>query len=102
MNGKVDLSQSHGAAPGSPPELNHGFHAAAPALLPPREPTFRQMAFLLCPRTEAFFGGAAGPGKTEAPLMGAVQLVEHPNVPTTALPAAWPHLHFSSISPTPS
>jgi hypothetical protein len=45
-----------------------------------------QTAFLLCPRPEVFFGGAAGPGKTEALLMGAVQLVEHPNY--HALPAA--------------
>src|ERR1700730_17264461 len=44
----------------------------------PHLPTPKQLAFLLCPRTEAFFGGAAGPGKTEALLMGALQLVERP------------------------
>jgi len=56
--------------------------AGALLTLPPRQyclhlPTAKEMAFLLCPRTEAFFGGAAGPGKTDALLMGALQLVEH-------------------------
>src|SRR5258708_6255858 len=51
--------------------------------LPPKRyclhvPTPKQLAFLLCPRSEAFFGGAAGPGKTEALLVGALQLVERP------------------------
>src|ERR1700737_5021673 len=50
--------------------------------LPPKRyclhvPTPKQFAFLLCPRREAFFGGAAGPGKTEALLMAALQPVEH-------------------------
>src|SRR3984893_16043230 len=49
-----------------------------PRLYCPHVPTPKQLAFLLCPRTEAFFGGAAGPGKTEALLMGALQLVERP------------------------
>src|SRR5579864_6985471 len=78
MNGKVDLSQLHDRAPAAPPELAMGF-TLPPRRYCPHKPTFRQMAFLLCPRPEAFFGGAAGPGKTEALLMGAVQLVEHPN-----------------------
>jgi|SRR6516165_6792279 hypothetical protein len=52
-------------------------------ILPPKRycphvPTPKQLAFLLCPRCEAFFGGAAGPGKTEGLLMGALQLVEYP------------------------
>src|ERR1700722_8870220 len=52
--------------------------------LPPRNycphvPTAKQLAFLVCPRVEAFFGGAAGPGKTEGLLMGALQLVDLPN-----------------------
>ncbi len=34
---------------------------------------------MLCPRPEVFFGGAAGPGKTEGLLMGALQLVEQPH-----------------------
>ena len=44
----------------------------------PHLPTPKQLAFLLCPRPEVLFGGAAGPGKTEALLMGALQLVEYP------------------------
>ena len=78
MNGKVDLSQSRDPAPGSPPELAMGF-TLPPRRYCPHKPTPMQTAFLLCPRPEVFFGGAAGPGKTEALLMGAVQLVEHPN-----------------------
>jgi predicted phage terminase large subunit-like protein len=57
--------------------------ADTPLTLPPRQycphvPTAKQLAFLLCPRREAFFGGAAGPGKTEGQLMAALQLVEYP------------------------
>jgi hypothetical protein len=33
---------------------------------------------MLCPRLEAFFGGAAGPGKTEALWMSALQYVDQP------------------------
>jgi hypothetical protein len=56
----------------------------APLTLPPRKycpnvPTTKQLAFLLCPRLECFFGGAAGPGKTEALLMSALQYVDHPH-----------------------
>ena len=56
----------------------------APLTLPPRKycpniPTTKQLAFLLCPRLEFFFGGAAGPGKTEALLMSALQYVDHPH-----------------------
>ena len=52
--------------------------------LPPRRfcehvPTPKQFALLACPRTEVFFGGAAGGGKTDALLMGALQFVEWPN-----------------------
>jgi hypothetical protein len=52
--------------------------------LPPRKyclhtPTAKQFAFMLCPRLEAFFGGAAGPGKTEALWMSALQFVGHPD-----------------------
>ena len=51
--------------------------------LPPRKfcqnlPTAKQLAFLCCPRLEAFFGGAAGPGKTEGLLMSALQYVDQP------------------------
>jgi predicted phage terminase large subunit-like protein len=55
----------------------------APLTLPPRKycpnvPTPKQLAFMLCPRLEAFFGGAAGPGKTEALWMSALQYVNQP------------------------
>src|SRR6266446_8662009 len=51
--------------------------------LPPRKycpnlPTAKQLAFLCCPRLEAFFGGAAGPGKTEGLLMSALHYVDQP------------------------
>jgi predicted phage terminase large subunit-like protein len=78
MSRKSDRDQSRGVnrSAASPAE------AGRPLALPPRRycphlPTTKQLAFLLCPRTEAFFGGAAGPGKTDALLMGALQLVEH-------------------------
>lgn len=38
----------------------------------------KQAAFLLLDCLEAFFGGAAGPGKSEALLMGALQYVDIP------------------------
>jgi predicted phage terminase large subunit-like protein len=57
---------------------------AVPLTFPPRQycphlPTYKQTAFLFCPRQEVFFGGAAGPGKTDALLMAALQLVGHPH-----------------------
>jgi hypothetical protein len=39
----------------------------------PHEPTPKQLEFLLTPHTEALFGGAAGGGKSDALLMGALQ-----------------------------
>lgn len=42
------------------------------------KPTPRQAAFLMLPHYEAFFGGAAGGGKSIALLMAALQFVEHP------------------------
>jgi len=56
----------------------------APLTLPPRKycpniPTPKQMALMLCPRLEVFFGGAAGPGKTEGLLMAALQYVDQPH-----------------------
>lgn len=64
------------------------FRAAAPklrSLLRPRltdfvphEPTARQAAFLLLNHEEAMFGGAAGGGKSDALLMGALQYADVP------------------------
>src|SRR5262245_664861 len=42
----------------------------------PQKPTTKQAAFLLDLRPEAFFGGAAGPGKSSALLMAALQFVD--------------------------
>lgn len=43
----------------------------------PWKPSPHQAAFLLVPHREAFYGGAAGGGKSIALLMGALQYVEH-------------------------
>lgn len=45
----------------------------------PHKPWPKQLAFLLLPHLEAFYGGAAGPGKSDALLMGGLQYAEHPN-----------------------
>lgn len=43
-----------------------------------KKPTPKQVAFLSLPHLEAFFGGAAGGGKSEALLFAALQYVEEP------------------------
>lgn len=45
----------------------------------PLKPTSKQLAFLLLPCLEALFGGAGGPGKSAALLMGALQYVNSPS-----------------------
>jgi predicted phage terminase large subunit-like protein len=45
----------------------------------PHSPTERQAAFLCLAVKEAFYGGAAGGGKSDALLMGALQYVDHPD-----------------------
>jgi predicted phage terminase large subunit-like protein len=53
-----------------------------PRLLPqyiPHKPTPKQAAFLLLPNEEAFYGGAAGGGKSDAMLMAALQYVDQPD-----------------------
>lgn len=45
----------------------------------PHTPTAKQAAFLLLDCREAFFGGAAGGGKSDALLMAALQYVDIPN-----------------------
>ena len=44
----------------------------------PHEPTHKQLAFLLINTLEAFYGGAAGGGKSDALLMAALQYVHVP------------------------
>ena len=44
----------------------------------PHTPTPKQRAFLWLPHKEAFYGGAAGGGKSDALLMGALQYVDIP------------------------
>lgn len=44
----------------------------------PHEPTERQKLFLNLPHSEAFYGGAAGGGKSDALLMGALEHVDKP------------------------
>lgn len=44
----------------------------------PHEPTPKQAEFLLMPTREAFYGGAAGGGKSDALLMAALQYVDVP------------------------
>src|SRR3984893_9576815 len=62
----------------------------------PHLPTPKQLAFLLCPRPEVLFGGAAGPGKTEALLMGALQLVERPRYSALLLRRTFRQLNQSN------
>lgn len=45
----------------------------------PHHPTTKQLALLCLPHKEAFFGGAAGGGKSDALLMGALQYVHVEN-----------------------
>ena len=44
----------------------------------PHKPTPKQLAFLLLPCREAFYGGSAGGGKSAALLMAALQYIDHP------------------------
>ena len=45
----------------------------------PHAPTEKQQIFLDCGATEAFYGGAAGGGKSDALLMAALQFVDRAN-----------------------
>jgi len=44
----------------------------------PHTPTPKQQQFLDCGAREAFYGGAAGGGKSDALLMAALAYVDHP------------------------
>lgn len=45
----------------------------------PHEPTLKQWAALVCDDRELLFGGAAGGGKSDCLLMGALQYIDHPS-----------------------
>src|SRR6476469_1941519 len=50
-----------------------------PQMYIPHKPSPKQAAFLLYDGLEAFYGGAAAGGKSDALLMGALQYVDQPN-----------------------
>lgn len=58
--------------------LRKALHLNLPEKYVPWTPSAHQAAFLLVPAKEAFYGGAAGGGKSIALLMAALQYVEHP------------------------
>lgn len=62
------------------PQLNELQEALTPKLTKfiPHQPFPKQAAFLLLPHREAFYGGSAGGGKSDALLMGALQYVDIP------------------------
>src|SRR6266851_7339451 len=86
---------SDSRSPDNPPESEIVL-SLPPKRYCPHIPTAKQLAFLLCPRTEAFFGGAAGPGKTEGLLMGALQLVERPRYSALLLRRTFRQLNQSN------
>lgn len=61
----------------------------------PQVPTTKQAAFLLLPQREAFFGGAGGPGKSSALLMGALQYVHVPSYSALILRRRYTDLSLS-------
>ena len=87
--------KSAGNRPGiSAPEIDIAL-TLPPRRYCPHVPTPKQLAFLLCPRPEVFFGGAAGGGKTDALLMGCASICR---VAKLQRPAAAADL--SAIQPT--
>lgn len=58
----------------------------------PHEPTVKQLAFLLSSSQEALYGGAAGGGKTDALLMGALQFADTPGYSALLLRRTFPEL----------
>src|SRR5215471_2578687 len=56
----------------------YGVPTANPKLWIPHRPSPRQSLFLQCEALEAFYGGAAGGGKSDALLMGALRWVDFP------------------------
>lgn len=58
----------------------------------PHQPTFKQAFFLALQDVEAFYGGAAGGGKSEALLMCAAQWLHEPNYTALLLRKTYPDL----------
>lgn len=58
----------------------------------PHQPFKKQLDLLLTPEKEVMFGGAAGGGKSDAVLMGALQYVEDPNYKSLILRRTYPEL----------
>ena len=58
----------------------------------PVKPTRKQAEFLACPSKEAFYGGAAGGGKSFALLMAALQYVVYPQYSALLLRRTFPEL----------
>lgn len=59
-------------------DLQNALSLRLPEKYIPWKPSLHQAAFLLVPHKEAFYGGAAGGGKSIALLMAALQYVDHP------------------------
>src|SRR5580658_1716641 len=59
----------------------------------PHRPHPKQAIFLQLPQKEVFFGGAAGPGKTDALLMAALQYVDVPGYSALILRRTFPQLN---------
>lgn len=76
------------------PELSRLEHALTPRLgrYVPHAPTPPQTAFLLLDVLEAFYGGAAGGGKSDALLMAALQYVDVPGYSALLLRRTFPEL----------
>ena len=58
----------------------------------PVTPHPKQLAFLMYPGREAFYGGSAGPGKSAALLMAALQYVDVPGYSAVLLRRTWSQL----------
>lgn len=59
---------------------------------PPFTPSTKQEVFLRCPQLEVFFGGSAGPGKSTALLMAALEYADQPGYAALLLRRTYPQL----------
>src|SRR3990170_2204052 len=70
------------------PTIKAKFTPRLPSFIP-HMPSEKQWAFLLFDGLESFFGGAGGPGKTEALLMAAAQYVDCPGYKAILIRRQW-------------